>query len=60
MLTAPEPKRFNLQVIGPTDGTGAAKGTNENFGTFSFQRQLSGKPPLARICLHVVSGRNAQ
>jgi hypothetical protein len=34
--------------------------TNENFGTFSFQRQLSGKPMLSRISLHVVHGRKAQ
>jgi hypothetical protein len=33
----------------PTDGIGAAQGTNENFGTFSFQRQLSGKTQLAYL-----------
>jgi hypothetical protein len=34
--------------------------TNENFGTFSFQRQLSGKQLLPRISLRVVPGRKAQ
>jgi hypothetical protein len=33
--------------IVPTDGIGAAQTTSENFGTFSFQRQLWGKTQLA-------------
>jgi hypothetical protein len=36
------------------------KVTNENFGTFSFQRQLSGKLLLARVYSCVVAGHNAQ
>jgi hypothetical protein len=31
------------KVTVPTDGRRAAKSVNENLGTFSFQRQLSGR-----------------
>ena len=52
----------------PTDGAGAAKSVNENLGTFSFQRQLSGRlaachPSLlhdAKIKTQGVAGANSR
>jgi hypothetical protein len=40
-----------FQVTVLTDGVGAAKSSNENLGTFSFQRQLTGRSPAADLSL---------
>ena len=45
-------RRFIWRVIVPTDGTNAARVTNENFGTFSFygsSRASYGVPVLAYL-----------
>jgi hypothetical protein len=48
VLTAPERGYFSNGVV-PTAAPVLLKVTNENFGTFSFQRQLSGKLQLAYL-----------
>jgi hypothetical protein len=44
----------------PTDGVGAAKSANENLGTFSFQRQLTGRLSLPTCSLFHDAGIKAQ
>jgi hypothetical protein len=46
VLKAPEPKRLYLQVIVPTDGTGAAQGDERKFRYFL----VSTAALLARLC----------
>jgi hypothetical protein len=47
VLTAPQRGYFLEWVLCLPTAPALPKGTNENFGTFSFQRQLSGKLQLA-------------